>query len=62
MITRNAEKADSLSRKNIRVTDILAKSREKIVQKQTKREKGDSIDYGTDSKRKSNSQSYLGDV
>lgn len=62
MISKNHERLESLSRKNIRVGEILVKSRQKISHKSIKRENQDSIEYDTDFKKKSNSQSYLGDV
>lgn len=39
MLSKNHEKIDSFSRKNIHVSDILKKSRDKVAHKQTKGDK-----------------------
>ena len=45
-------KGDSLSRKNLRISDIIAKNNgKKSTSKSNKKEESHSIEYGTDSKR-----------
>ena len=53
---------DNETRKHIRIQDLLPKSREKDRHKSHKREPGNSVEYGTDSKFNSRSQSYLGEL
>ena len=56
-ISKYQVKPDTLSRKNLRISDIIAKNNVK-KSKSNKKEESHSIEYGTDSKKPHGNKSY----
>ena len=59
MYSKNHDKVDNLSKKNLRISELIAKNYNKRSKsKSAKKDYSNSIEYGTDSKKPSSSQNY----